>query len=50
MPTTPTHPEPSRPDPIDARALFNGATRVTIIHNDRQYTLLITRSGKLILN
>jgi len=50
MPSHPSPQRPERPAPIDSRDLFRGATKVTIRHNDREYTLLITRSGKLILN
>ena len=35
---------------IDSRELFGGARRVLIEHYGKEYSLLITRQGKLVLN
>ncbi|MBI4549808.1 MAG: hemin uptake protein HemP [Candidatus Omnitrophica bacterium] len=35
---------------IRSEELFQGAREVMIIHNEDRYRLLITKSGKLILN
>ena len=40
----------SPPRRIDSSDLFQGASRVTITHDGVEYTLLVTRNGKLILN
>ena len=35
---------------LDSEELFRGSREIVIQHGDRQYRLLVTKSGKLILN
>lgn len=46
---SPVPPESLPPRRIDSEALFQGSSRVIIVHNDSDYCLLVTRNGKLIL-
>jgi hemin uptake protein HemP len=45
----PARSAPSKPDPIDSRALFGGGRALKIHHAGTDYTLRITRLNKLIL-
>jgi hemin uptake protein HemP len=42
-------PAPGLPRVVPSRTLFDGASRLAILHNDALYFLTETRSGKLIL-
>ncbi len=45
-----TPPDEAQTTRIDSRELFGGARRVLIEHYGKEYSLLITRQGKLVLN
>ena len=40
----------SPPRRIESTDLFQGSSRIIIAHDGVEYTLLVTRNGKLILN